>query len=225
MMKLYNWCLKVLLGVRKSTCNDVCCVESGYPPLQDLVCYRQHKFVHASWRERIHQHDDPLHFVLNLVKHSATSTGRTVTNYVTNDVIPWRVVMSDVVNGVRNSVTSKRVTYKSINPNLSVHHVYQQRHIINEIHRLSFTKFRVSGHSLACETGRWNKRDRGCLALEDRLCRCGDVQDEQHVTQHCPLTQGIRDNHHFTTMEQLFSDQFSPGIVCKILHDILMVFK
>ena len=64
MMKLYNWCLKVLLGVRKSTCNDLCYVESGYPPLQDLVCYRQHKFIHASWRERIHQHDNPLHFVL-----------------------------------------------------------------------------------------------------------------------------------------------------------------
>ena len=36
MLKLYNWGLKTLLGVRRSTCNDVCCVESGYMPL-DLV--------------------------------------------------------------------------------------------------------------------------------------------------------------------------------------------
>ena len=34
MVKFYNWCLKKLFGVRKSTCNDVCYVESGYPPLQ-----------------------------------------------------------------------------------------------------------------------------------------------------------------------------------------------
>lgn len=203
----------------------MCCVESGYPPLQDLVCYRQHKFVHASWRERMHRHDASLHFVLNLVKCSATSTGRTVTRYVTNDVTPWRDVMLNVVNGVRNSVTSKRVTYKSINPTLSVNHVYKERHKINKMHRLSFTKFHISGHSLACETGRWNKRGRGRLALEDRLCRCGDVQDERHVMQHYPFTQSIRDNPHFTTIEQLFSDQFSPGIVCKIIHDILSMFK
>ncbi len=43
-IKLYNWCLKQLLGVRRTTCNDVCYVESGYPPLQDLVKYRQHKY-------------------------------------------------------------------------------------------------------------------------------------------------------------------------------------
>ena len=30
--KLYNWCIKELLGVRRSTCNDVCYMESGYPP-------------------------------------------------------------------------------------------------------------------------------------------------------------------------------------------------
>lgn len=45
MIKLYNWCLKELLGVRKKTCNDLCYVEAGYSPLQHLVQYKQHKFV------------------------------------------------------------------------------------------------------------------------------------------------------------------------------------
>ncbi len=54
MMKIYNRCLKVLLGVGKSTCNDVCCVESVCPPVQDLVCYRQHKLVHTCVMARRH---------------------------------------------------------------------------------------------------------------------------------------------------------------------------
>ena len=72
MVKLYNWCLKKLLGVRKSTCNDVCYVESGYPPLQDLVLYRQHKFSRTEWQERSQFDDDPLTFVIGLVQTSGT---------------------------------------------------------------------------------------------------------------------------------------------------------
>lgn len=28
-VKLYNWCQKELLGVRRTTCNDVCYLEAG----------------------------------------------------------------------------------------------------------------------------------------------------------------------------------------------------
>lgn len=35
-VKLYNWALKQLLGVRMTTCNDVCYLEAGCPPLKDL---------------------------------------------------------------------------------------------------------------------------------------------------------------------------------------------
>ena len=50
-VKLYNWCLKKLLGVRKPTCNDVY-VESGYLALPDLVKYIQHQFLRTEWQER-----------------------------------------------------------------------------------------------------------------------------------------------------------------------------
>ena len=42
--KLYNWAIKELLGVRKSTPNIVCYAELGYSSLPDLVKIRQHKF-------------------------------------------------------------------------------------------------------------------------------------------------------------------------------------
>ena len=43
-IKLYHWGLKQLLGVRSTTCNDLCYVEAGYPPLKDLVKNKQHIF-------------------------------------------------------------------------------------------------------------------------------------------------------------------------------------
>ena len=45
-MSLYNLCFKELLGVRRSACNKMCYIESGYPPLQKIVKNKQHKFFH-----------------------------------------------------------------------------------------------------------------------------------------------------------------------------------
>ena len=225
MIKLYNWCIKRLLGVRKSTCNDVCYVEAGYPPLQDLVRNKQHKFIRTMWQERSSYTDDPLTFVIALVRGSSTCTGRMLKEFINNDVPEMPVTMQKVVQGIVNSDTSRRLTYKEINPDFSVHYVYKERHTINEVHRLSFTRFRVSGHSLVVETGRWNRRGRGRLPLEERLCVCGLVQTERHVVEHCPLTQHIRDMYQLSRMEQLFGEQFSPEKSCQITHEILNIYR
>ena len=49
-----------LLGVRKTACNDVFCIESGIQSLQYLVKHRQHKFFYNIWHERTTMNDDPL---------------------------------------------------------------------------------------------------------------------------------------------------------------------
>ncbi|XP_068242383.1 uncharacterized protein [Palaemon carinicauda] len=43
-VKLYNWGIKQLLGVRKSTCNDLCYLEVGMPTLKAIVRDKQRKF-------------------------------------------------------------------------------------------------------------------------------------------------------------------------------------
>ena len=61
--------------------------------------------------------------------------------------------------------------------------------------------------------------------MNERLCVCGvGVQTERHVVQDCPLTQHIRDDYQFSTLEQLFDAHLAPGAVCKILHDILSIY-
>ena len=53
--------------------------------------------------------------------------------------------------------------------------VYRNRRFTNDVQRVSFTRLRVSGHNLAIETGRWDRRGRGRLPPEERLCACGEV--------------------------------------------------
>lgn len=226
MVKLYNWCLKTLLGVRRSTCNDVCYVESGYPPLGELVRHKQHKFFRTMWRERSGLDDDPLMFIIGLVTNANTVTGRCVRGFLLHDPGKLDGVRHDLIDGIINSNSSRRITYKNLISNdFSIHHVYSNKHTINEMHRMSFTKFRVSGHHLACETGRWNRRGRGRLPLEERVCICGQVQTERHVVQECPCTQYIRDRCGYTSLEQLFSDMYEPAKVCEIIHEILHVYN
>ena len=133
--------------------------------------------------------------------------------------------MQRVRNEIAASTSSRRMVYKDINPELSVHSIYRHKHAVNDIHRISFTQFRVSGHSLVCETGRWNQRNRGRLARDERLCVCGSVQTEKHVVEECQLSQHVRDVNHFSRMEQLFDGHLAHGTVCKIIHEILSLYQ
>ena len=54
---------------------------------------------------------------------------------------------------------------------------------------MAFTRFRVSGHILTKETGRWNRRGCGRLPFEG-VCVCGGaVQTERHLVENCPMTE------------------------------------
>ena len=176
------------------------------------------------WLERSALTDDPFMLVMNQVRQSNTASSRLMEHFIMSEVIDFEMDRQDLLSGIRQSSSSRRLTYKECNPSLSVHYVYTDRHSINEIHRLSFTRFRVSSHNLVCETGRWNRRGRGRLPLEERLCVCGLVQTERHVVQQCPRTHHIRQSYSFNTIEEVFSDQFTPDISCKIIHEILSTY-
>lgn len=97
--------------------------------------------------------------------------------------------------------------------------------MINEFHRISFTRFRVSGHSLAIETGRWNRKGKGRLPVEERLCECGLIQTERHVIEVCHLTAHLRTNYNVNVLEDLFTDVIPHEQACKILHEVLNIFE
>ena len=169
--------------------------------------------------------DDPLIFSFVTCMENQYQTRTYVENLL-------HTIVDDKTEGIRalkenilNSTSAKRMTYKEMNPDLSVHPVYVAKTSVNEHHRVAFTRFRVSAHSLAVEAGRWNRRGRGRLPLEERLCICGNIQTELHVAQHCTFTQHLRDTHNFSTISELFSDHFNDAERCCIIYKILDVYK
>ena len=145
-------------------------------------------------------------------------------NNINEDVYQHEIEI--LKNNLTNSESSRKLTYCNIiNKNLAVHEIYLKIHVIPEFHRIAFTRFRVSSHSLAVETGRWNRKGRGRLPMEERLCSCGEIQNEVHVMSQCPLSQYIRDAYEFSSIDDLMSGQFSDDILCKIIYEILKVYE
>ena len=148
--------------------------------------------------------DDPLSFAISTVMNYNTPVGKLLRDMTTNNVPDMSMLIRNVHASIADSNTSRCNVYKIINPTFKVHDVYNRKHAINDLQRISFTRFRVSGHSLAVETGRWNRRGRGRLPLEERLCVCGSVQTEKHVVEDCPNTQHFRDFYGIHTLNDLF---------------------
>ena len=222
--KLYNWGLKLLLGVRRTTSNDICYTELGYPPLQDLVKSRQRKFFSKIWQERSLMDDDPLVLVINTVLQARYNTRNYINGMIHESIDDIRMAKEKLQYNIINSDSSRKVTYHEMNPDLTVHEIYTAKHNVPELERISFTRFRVASHSLAVEVGRWNRRGRGRLPLEERLCVCGAIQTEAHVVQQCPRTQNIRDSYDISNFEDIFSEQRSLASQCKTVHLILSSF-
>ena len=122
------------------------------------------------------------------------------------------------------SNSSRRAFYKFINPEFAVASVYRNKNeLVQESHRIAFTRFRLSAHSLAIETGRWNRRGRGRLPIEERLCTCGEIQSEKHVVEECPRTEYLRQEYGFRTMNDIFMGN-NYKVICKIIFSILYVY-
>ena len=211
-----------MLGVRLTTCNDVCYVESGYTSLKSIVKSRQRVFFSKMFNERYHIQDDPLGFVLRLVLNNNYSTKNYISNFINeNPVNDCQQELETIKYNLRQSDSSRRMVYCNvINTNLSRHNIYTNKHNLNEVHRVFFTRFRVSSHMLAVETGRWNRRGRGRLPMEERLCSCGLIQSEEHVVSDCPISQNLRNKYGFASINDLMKGNIPDEIACKIVYEI-----
>ena len=223
--KLYNWALKQMLGVRKTTSNMVCYAEVGLPSLPDLIKFKQHNFFRNVWLERSGMDDDPLILAIRVTLASRTPTSRNIDTFISTEPPSLSTIIENVCNVIDHSDSSRCKTYKEINPQFKVHDIYKQKHLVNEFHRISFTRFRLCGHSLAIETGRWNGRGRGRLPVEERLCRCGGVQTERHAVEACPLTAHIKMAYGVNVLEDIFNGDLSCESACKILHEVLDILE
>lgn len=75
------------------------------------------------------------------------------------------------------------------------------------------------------EEGRWNRRGRGRLPVEERLCVCGAIQTEMHVASNCPITLDIRNRYNFSNISTIFSNHRNITDQCEIIHLLLSSYN
>ena len=195
----YNRALKCLLGVRKFTSPELCMIESGIPPVLDVIAKRRRKFIEDKLQQQ--SQEEPFHVVCEWCREANTPGYRFLTEalrYNTN-VNP----IDKLINTVRGKppTASKYVTYRSvINPTLSVHPVYHSKKHIQDYMRQALTRLRLMSHNLKIETGRRNG-----IPAEQRLCICSanTVQDEAHVLLQCEISIPCRSRYSMLNFSQV----------------------
>ncbi len=165
--------------------------------------------------------DDPLMYCINLHVSNNTPTGRymrQLLEYPGHYVIDG---LESLKTRIHDSDRSKISAYRSMNPELIVHPVYNQtENYIPEYQRVVFSRIRLIPHNLRIETGRWAR-----LPPEERLCLCGDIQSEKHVIQSCILSQPIRDTNpeiYFVIPDVFY--HHDTNAMCKALYDIYQIY-
>lgn len=225
MNKLYLWSIKQLLGVRKTTITSVCLLELGLAEFHSFVKSKQRKFLSQAWADRSDMVDDPLAYVMKLCFDNNTPSSRYIRDIIDNDIDDIAQSLEKLKNEISMSDSNRILVYKSINPDLSVHPIYSSKVKVNELDRVKWSRMRLSSHSLAVEVGRWNRRGRGRLPMEERLCTCGQIQTEQHVVEVCPRTVNIRTQWNISSLHNLLTERTDYSNVCQIVRLILETFK
>lgn len=217
--KIYMTAVKTLLGVRVSTTNNVCLVELGVPSIQAKVKDVQSKFVQKMLRSRQDRHhDDPFMFVWTLCEQAQTSGYKYFRNvmetecHITEDILKRQL-------DIRRSDRTKSITYVYMNPELSVCPMYAGTDVA-EYQRLVYTRFRVSSHRLAIETGRWSR-----IPRESRLCSCGAVQTEEHVVCFCPLTAHVRQKFNLNISRVGEINSLDVPMISKLVYECANILK
>ena len=141
--------------------------------------------------------DDPLSFAIKSVITLNTPVGKLVAQ-MTRDPVPRMSTLLRNIHDdtIAHSTATRCIVYRSIDSHLLVSDVYTKSHTINDMRKMSFTRFRVCGHSLPVETGRPNWRGRGRLPWSSVCGRVAQFkQNKQHVVETCPHTGHLRDIH------------------------------
>jgi hypothetical protein len=219
MNSLYISGVKALLGVRRSTPNDLCLAESGYPPLLGYIKEIQFKFFTNMFQHRSNLNDDPFIYVWDLVNTARTPCAQYVNHLLAGD----NFVTSEqakLKQRIQNSVRTKPSTYLThCNADLETHEVYTSKLNVPEHYRIAFSRIRLGSHNLMIERGRWSR-----IPRQERKCVCGSVQTEEHVLCFCPVADSIRHSlpPQIFHLPELF--QYNPKVVCKLCYDILNLY-
>ena len=185
--KLYLGTLKDLLSVRTTVCTDLVYIESGMGSASATIMQRQVNFL-KKLMARSDYGESYLSKLITKAVEVQSPMGIHLQALQRIEGDPVKKELDLLRQKVREDVnSSRRLTYRLLNPELLSPQIYSGQETVPEHHRIIYTRIRLGSHRLKIETGRWSR-----IPRERRLCTCGDVQDEEHVLLKCPLVTYIR---------------------------------
>ena len=134
--------------------------------------------------------EEPFHYVFDLCKRNNTPGYKLLMGCLGEQNIGltldnFRTLIED-----KPVSATKYVTYRlKLNRGLLDHRIYKGEQYIPDYKRQAFTRLRLMSHNLKVELGRWSRIPRNARLY---VCIGDQVQDEEHVLLHCPLTRHIR---------------------------------
>ena len=182
----YRRTIKEMLGVRQSTQTNMMLLEAGLPDAKPLIFAKQKLYL-DKLRASPSYHGSPVQKAITLAQLHRSPMGNHIAYLDSLQVDPRSSCYEQLQEQIRSSDSTRSVTYRALNPSLSVHPMYSSNRVI-EHHRISTTRLRLSSHYLKVETGRWSR-----INYEDRTCVCGVVQDEAHVLLSCQRAEHLRE--------------------------------
>eukprot|EP00914_Ancora_sagittata_P031374 GHVO01063438.1.p1 GENE.GHVO01063438.1~~GHVO01063438.1.p1 ORF type:complete len:213 (+),score=13.40 GHVO01063438.1:371-1009(+) len=197
-----------VLHVILSVCHGLIAVE---------IMEAQKRSLEKLIKETENRTDDPFNHALQLSRRARNPCARFI------DTLAVYNPQEDASSLKHRIITSERtkfITYRTLfNPDLTLYEMYVNPAIPEHQRRVA-TKVRLSSHNLAIERGRWARKP-----CEERLCTCGDVQDEAHIASNCPTTEPIRARYPDMNivLPTIFSNNDVPLIVT-ILYDLFKPF-
>lgn len=197
---LYMKVIKSLLHVRSSTCNDLCLLESDMPPLKTVI--EKKRTTYLKKKIQMLNDGDPLKISLDLARSCRTHSAKLIDAALGCDLDIVELGKENLKRKVSASSSTKRVTYRLLNPTFESPEMYKSKSIPEHL-RTAFTRFRLSSHRWKVETGRWVR-----IPPEQRLCDCGSIQNEEHVLLFCEKSSEIRERFHIhhTNLNSFFHD-------------------
>jgi len=186
-----------MLSIRQTTCNDLVFLETGQANVKQIILDRQTKFLRKMKTRNNYVMD-----IVNLAIITGSPMGKRMANLINLDISQRSLFMKSLKESVEKSVSSRRITYKELNPHLEPSKVLNMCEI-REPDRIAMTRMRLGSHKLKVETGRWAR-----IPKDLRTCPCNTgVQNEHHVLLTCPMSQNLRKKFHlenFNNMAELF---------------------
>ena len=191
---LHRKTVKMALGIRTNTPNDIVMIESNCVPIISRVHQQQQTFWTKLKQDMTEHPDSPLARLVNMglefelpyLKHYNKLIDLRLNNIQSFGVDALTAAKSHIRTEGLEDPLSKYGQYLSVNPDLE-HCDFYKNPIMAESDRILLTRYRCGSHKLRIETGRWDKTPQS-----DRLCKCNkESQTVEHVLYRCTITKDL----------------------------------